>query len=109
MPHPLRMNLDDVPAKEIMPGFFGKMIHTETMTLAYWDIKENSSLPEHHHVHHQVVNMLEGEFELTVDGVPHRLKPGDVLVLESNVPHSGRAITDCKILDVFEPVRTDYQ
>ncbi len=104
-----KMNLDDFTAKEIMPGFFGKMIHTETMTLAYWDIKKDSALPEHHHVHHQVVNMLSGEFELTVAGVPHHLKAGDIYVLKSNVPHSGRAITDCQILDVFQPTREDYR
>jgi len=64
---------------------------------------------QHAHHHEQVVNMLEGEFELVVDGTPHRLKPGDVLAIPGNAPHSGRAITRCRILDVFWPIREDYR
>jgi quercetin dioxygenase-like cupin family protein len=37
------------------------------------------------------------------------LTPGKVVVIGSNVPHSGKAITDCRILDVFQPVREDYR
>ncbi|MEM7456452.1 MAG: cupin domain-containing protein [Planctomycetota bacterium] len=101
--------LEDVEQKEIVAGFRGRMIHTDSMTLAYWSIAKDASLPAHHHVHEQVVNMLEGEFELVVDGTPHHLKPGDIVVIPSNVPHGGRAITDCRILDVFQPARDDYR
>ena len=38
-----------------------------------------------------IVNMLEGEFELVVEGNPLRLVAGDVVVLNSNVEHAGRA------------------
>lgn len=48
------VNLKDVPSKELLPGFSAKMIHTENMTLAYWDIKAGSVLPKHSHVHEQV-------------------------------------------------------
>ena len=78
------------------------------MTVAYWNIKAGAQLPVHSHVHEQIVNMLAGEFELTVDGDPLRLVAGDVVVLKSDVKHAGRAITDCRILDVFQPVREDY-
>jgi hypothetical protein len=36
------------------------------MTFVYWDIDEGAALPRHAHHHEQVVNMLEGEFELVV-------------------------------------------
>jgi quercetin dioxygenase-like cupin family protein len=51
----------------------------------------------------------EGEFELTVAGQPIVLRPGEVLVIPSGVRHAGRAITDCRLLDVFNPVREDYR
>jgi quercetin dioxygenase-like cupin family protein len=98
----------EVESKEYMPGFHGRMIHTESMTFAYWDIEPGSSVHEHHHHHEQVVNMLEGEFELVVDGVSKVLQAGDIIVIPGNVPHSGTAISQSKILDVFCPVREDY-
>ncbi|WP_421762608.1 cupin domain-containing protein [Ekhidna sp.] len=101
-------NLKDIVPKEILPGYQVRFIHTERMTFAYWDVKANSPLPEHAHEHEQVANVLKGEYELTVNGETRRLKPGDVAVIPSNVPHSGVAITDCKLMDVFAPVREDY-
>ncbi len=104
------INLKDVPSKELLPGFAGRMIHTETMTLAYWDIKAGAVLPEHHHVHEQVAaHVISGELELTLEGETRVMKAGDVAVIPSNAVHSGRAVTDCQVLDVFSPVREDYR
>ena len=103
------ISLSAIPSREIVNGFHGRFIHSESMTFAYWNIEKGCDLPEHHHEHEQVVNMLEGEFELVLDGVPHRLAEGDVLVIPRDVPHSGTAISDCRILDVFQPCRDDYR
>lgn len=103
------VNLKDVPSKELLPGFSAKMIHTENMTLAYWDIKAGSVLPEHSHVHEQVAaQVISGEFEMTLQGETKVLKAGDVAIIPSNEIHSGKAITDCQLLDVFSPAREDY-
>lgn len=101
--------LSDIASKEILPGFKGKFIHTPNMTFAYWEIKEGSLLPEHHHPHEQVVNLLEGEFEMTIDGTTKILTKGMVVPISGNTVHSGKALTECKILDVFSPVREDYK
>jgi quercetin dioxygenase-like cupin family protein len=37
------------------------------------------------------------------------LKPGEVAVIASNVPHSGKALTKCYIIEAFHPVREDYR
>ncbi len=101
--------LKDLPTKEMFPGYTGKFIHTNNMTFAYWDVKAGSTVPEHSHMHEQVAHVLEGKFILTVDGVPLELEPGNVAVIPSNIKHSGIAVTDCKLLDVFCPVREDYR
>ncbi|MCP4345316.1 MAG: cupin domain-containing protein [Desulfobacterales bacterium] len=103
------INLNNIEEKEIVPGFNARFAHSESMTFAYWNIKADACLPGHSHHHEQVVNMLEGEFELTVDGEKKVLRPGDVVVIPSNATHSGKSVTDCRILDVFCPVREDYR
>ncbi|MCZ6701961.1 MAG: cupin domain-containing protein [Ignavibacteria bacterium] len=103
-----KIDLNIIEEKEIVPGYFARFVHSENMTIAYWNIKAGSSLPAHSHPHEQISSMIKGEFELTVDGTPHILKPNDVFIIPSGISHSGKAITDCKIIDTFYPVREDY-
>lgn len=104
-----KIDLRSINQKELVPGFAGRFIHTENLTFAFWEIKAGSSLPEHSHLHEQVVNMIDGEFELTVNGETQILRPNVVVIIPPNTKHSGRAITDCNIIDVFYPVREDYR
>lgn len=101
-------NLDDLPEKSPFPGWRGKFIRSAGMTFVYWHVPAGTVLPEHSHPHEQVAHMFEGEFEIVVDGVAHLLRPGSVSIIPPHAVHSGRAITDCRILDVFCPVREDY-
>ena len=95
--------------REVFPGFTGRFIHTDRMTFAYWEIKHGASLPAHQHPHEQVVNVLEGKFELTYGGKTVEATPGMIITIPSGVEHSGRALTACTILDTFSPVREDYK
>ena len=104
----LFFDLDDVKATEVMSGFHAKFIHSDRMTFAYWEIESGAILPEHAHENEQVCNVLDGEFELTINGQSQLLKAGMVGVIPSNAIHSGRAISKCRIMDVFQPVREDY-
>jgi quercetin dioxygenase-like cupin family protein len=56
-----------------------------------------------------MTRLISGQFELTVDGESKLLTENDVAVIPSEVVHSGRAVTDCVMLDVFHPVREDYK
>ena len=105
----MMINLTDIPPKEIVPGYNARFIHTDCMTFAYWDVKAGHTLPEHSHLHEQVANVLEGTFKLVVGGVEHFIEPGKVVVIPPHVIHYGTSITDCKLLDVFYPVREDYK
>ncbi len=102
-------HLKDIPVKEIRPGFFGKMVHGDKGTLAFWDIKKGSVLIEHHHPHEQVTHVVSGELEMIIGGEYYLLTAGTVHVIPSNVPHSAKALTDCYVIDTFAPARDDYR
>jgi quercetin dioxygenase-like cupin family protein len=55
------------------------------------------------------MHVVEGDFEFTLDGEIKICKPGDIVHIPSNLPHSGKAITPCKLMDVFSPVREEYK
>lgn len=105
----MRFDWENITPRTMAPGFHARFIHSASMTFALWEIDAGALLPEHSHMQEQVTQMVAGAFELTVDGVTHRLSEGQVVVIPSHATHSGRALTACKILDIFSPVREDYR
>ena len=52
---------------------------------------------------------MEGKLELTVGGKTMVMTKGDVAVIPSNVPHSGRVIDEFTVaVDAWNPIREDY-
>lgn len=103
------MNLNELPGKELMPGYHGKMVHGNQLTWAFWTVEKGAVVPEHQHPHEQIMHVVEGDFEFTLDGETKICKPGDIVHIPSNLPHSGKAITPCKLMDVFSPAREEYK
>ena len=100
--------IGEIQVEEPIPGFRVRFAHSKHMTFAHWEIEANATLPEHSHLHEQVAYVTEGTFELTVSGETRLLSAGELAVIPENAAHSGRAITYCKIIDTFYPVRQDY-
>lgn len=103
------VSTDNLDRSEELPGFLGAFLHSDNMTVASWSVEAGSTFPEHAHPHEQISIVVEGEFELTLDGETDVLEPGRIAVIPADAPHSGRAVTDCEIIDVFSPVREDYR
>jgi quercetin dioxygenase-like cupin family protein len=98
-----------IQPKTIVAGYDARFIHTDSMTFSFIEVKAGASLPAHAHFHEQVSHVLEGTFQLTIDGEVIVFGPGTIVVIPSNAVHSGIAFTDCKIMDVFNPIREDYR
>ena len=103
------IDVASLPARTTVPGFRGRFIHGGRMTMAFWEIAAGSESPVHQHPHEQTIAVLSGRFELNLGGEIRVLEPGLVAVIPSNVPHGGRALTECRMLDTFSPVREDYR
>ena len=98
-----------IDTKEIAPGFFSKLIHTANNTINFIEVAAGNSVPDHAHIHEQLSFVIQGQFQLTINGEVQVLDASMFAVIPSNVRHSGLAITDCKLIDVFSPVREDYK
>ncbi|MDP2067620.1 MAG: cupin domain-containing protein [Lutibacter sp.] len=101
--------ISNIEQKEIIKGFNGRFFHTNSFTITFWEIEEGAILPEHSHIHEQSTQVIEGKLQLVIDGVSTVLEPGMIANIPSNVIHSGKALTNCKVTDVFSPTREDYK
>jgi quercetin dioxygenase-like cupin family protein len=99
----------NAPVRELFPGYRARLVHSDRMTFSYVDVDAGASFTEHDHPHEQVIHLLEGDFEVTVDGETRLMKAGDVAVVPPHARHRGTAITRCRILDAFAPARDDYK
>lgn len=102
-------SIKDIKPKELVAGISGHYAHGAALTLGYVEIKEGAILPEHYHPHEQITFIMEGQLDMTIGGKFIPLTAGMYYVIPSNVPHSAIAKTDCKAIDVFNPVREDYK
>ncbi len=59
---------------ERLPGWYGRYFHSENMTFAHYDFKRGSTIHEHSHPQEEVYEVIEGELEVTIEGVA-RLRP----------------------------------
>ena len=91
-----------------MDGFRGHMVHTRDLTIAYWEIDKDSVLPLHKHLNTQTTHVVSGQLELCISGVIRVFNAGELVVIDANELHSGKALTPCSVVDTFTPAREDY-
>ena len=101
--------LNELPTKPLFPGLKAKAVHGEQLSWIFWEVEQGAEVPEHHHPHEQIMHVVAGEFEFSLNGHTNTYTSGAVVVIPSNVPHSGRALTPCQLMDVFTPVREEYR
>ena len=91
---------------EFLPGLGFRPVLGERTMLNFVSFEPHTEAPMHVHVEEQIVLVLEGEFELDIDGDVRTMHVGDVAVVPSWVPHGARTHdTSCREVDVFNPPR----
>jgi quercetin dioxygenase-like cupin family protein len=93
---------------ESLPGWHGRYFHSPSMTFAHYDFARGSSIHEHFHPQEEVYEVIEGELEVTIDGVTQIARAGMVAIVPSNVPHSVKALTDSRAIIVDYPLRHEF-
>ena len=102
------LEINALPVIERLPGWQGRFFHSENMTFAHYGFKRGSSIHEHLHPEEEVYEVIEGELEVTIDGVAQIAKPGVVAIVPANVRHSVKALTEGKAIIVDYPARRGF-
>jgi quercetin dioxygenase-like cupin family protein len=90
-------------------GWYGRYFHSQNMTFAHYDFRLGSTIHEHFHPQEEVYEVIEGELEVTIDGVAQIVQPGLVALVPRNARHSVKAHTDGKAIIVDYPHRPQIE
>lgn len=76
-------NSDSVVSREIIKKDIG------TVTIFAFD--KGQGLSEHSAPFDAMVQVIDGEAEITIDGEPHTVKAGEMIIMPANIPHALQA------------------
>jgi len=104
------VNWDDIPAIEVRPGVRRKVYSTDQVMLAWHELAVGMTLnPHSHEDFDQLVLILAGRCRYYVDGVPHEMSAGSMLLVPAGSPHYIEPTEGpCVNVDVFSPPRLDF-
>jgi quercetin dioxygenase-like cupin family protein len=70
-------------------------------TITLFSFDKGQGLSEHTAPFDALVNVLEGEVEITISGKPSRVRQGEMLIMPANQPHALKAVTRFKMMLVM--------
>ena len=71
---------------------------TDSQVVTHLNIKANEEIPSHKSTMNVIVVIYEGEVEFTENEDTYNIKPGDIVQMNPNTPHSLKAISDSKLM-----------
>ena len=74
------------------------LVGREAGTITLFAFDEEQALSEHIAPFDALVQMLEGEMDISIDGKPLSIKTGNVVLMPAHYPHALRAIAKSKML-----------
>jgi quercetin dioxygenase-like cupin family protein len=103
------INFNSIPHLRIWDNVHGAFYHSDQMTFGHIVLEEGAIVAEHQHIHEQWTHVLEGTLEFTLGEEKQIMTPGIGVYIPSNMKHQAKAITKCKLMDAFLPVREDFK
>ena len=98
----------DIAPEPMNPLLTRQFVSGEKAMVARVMLKKGCIVPEHSHHNEQIVMILAGALEFIVAGESTVVRPGEILVIPPNVPHSAIALEDTEDIDFFAPPRQDW-
>jgi quercetin dioxygenase-like cupin family protein len=96
-----------IPPVEFVPGLRFQPTLGQNSLANLVTFEPHAEAPMHVHVEEQVIVVVDGAFEFTIDGETRTMRRGDIAVVPPWVPHGAVAGEEgCVEVDVFSPPRT---
>jgi len=93
-----------------VPGARMWAVSLQHTMLTYFEVEPHSRFEAHSHKSEQITMVISGELFFEMQGVVHRVKPGEVMAIPSSVPHAvwteELAVT---AIDAWSPVMRKYE
>ena len=103
-------DIENLKERQLFDGIKIRTAFGENIMMSFVYFEPNSLVPEHSHPHEQMGTVMEGKFELIVNGNSKIVEKGDAYLVPSNVKHSARALDESAVaLDIFSPPREEYK
>jgi quercetin dioxygenase-like cupin family protein len=74
------------------------LLKKETGSVTVFAFDAGQELSEHTVPHDALVQVLDGEVEIRIDGRPHRVAAGEMLLMPGGHPHAVKAVARFKML-----------
>ncbi|MFY9754170.1 MAG: cupin domain-containing protein [Candidatus Acidiferrales bacterium] len=94
--------------EQLNPKIARRMVSGADGTLGQILLARGAVVPRHSHRSEQYTMVTAGAMKIIFDDGEVVLRPGDVLVIPANVPHSAVALEDTVDIDFFAPRREDW-
>lgn len=74
------------------------LINKKIGTVTFFAFAVGQGLSEHTAPYDAMVQVLEGEAEITISGQPLRVREGEMIIMPAHEPHALQAVTQFKML-----------
>jgi len=99
------VKVSDIPVKHPGPGWDSRYFHSEHVTFADTEIAAGADVHPHQHEQVEIFYVIDGELEVRIGDEVARVRGGEVAIVPSQVTHSARALSACRLLVIDYPLR----
>ena len=84
------------------------VLHTDELMMVEFAFEKGGVGVLHSHPHVQASYVVEGKFEVTIDGKTQTIAMGGAFIVPSNLVHGVKALEAGRLVDTFTPHRADF-
>jgi quercetin dioxygenase-like cupin family protein len=101
---------DEFPVYPYFPGVLRQAVCGEKVMMTKITYQGQVTIPLHKHEAEQIMLVVQGRLWATVGSEEKEIGPGALLIINSNVPHAFRKLSEEDVIfhECFAPIRLEY-